>query len=326
MLITAIFSDAISLNRFTLLHIHRPSPHDLQFDEALVSSAIVVYRKALPAPDHEVRFSFGGSLSTPELEQCVQVQECSVQRKWTQFPRRSINTIVVDSAKTVCLGDLFEINRGIATGANDFFILTREEAKQRQIPDQFLRPILPSPRFLTEPVIRSDPNGFPKIERQLVLLDCTISLAAVQAEYTRLAAYLEEGQRKGIDQRYLATKRNPWYRQERRAVAPFLCTYMGRELEERHPFRFFWNQSQALAPNVYLLLYPKQELAHTLRENPGFYEEVFQWLLAIDFVALIGEGRVYGGALHKIEPKELSRVALQVAKSFTDPKRQLSLF
>lgn len=51
--------------RVTLLRIHRARPTDLQFDEALVSSAIVIYRKTPPLPQHIVRFSLGGALETP---------------------------------------------------------------------------------------------------------------------------------------------------------------------------------------------------------------------------------------------------------------------
>ena len=38
--------------RVTLLHIHRFCPTDVQFTDALVSSAIVVFRKAPPPPGH----------------------------------------------------------------------------------------------------------------------------------------------------------------------------------------------------------------------------------------------------------------------------------
>lgn len=309
----------------TLLHIHRARPDELQFDEALVSSAIVIYRKAPPTPDHTVRFTLGGSLETPAQEESVPVHQLGKQRKWTQFPSISKST-VQENTTSVCFGDLFEIKRGIATGANEFFILSRADAHCRGLPEQYLHPLLPSPRYLTDLIIATEDDGFPHLAQQAVLLDCPLPPDQIQAQYPRLAAYLSEGQRQGLDQRYLATKRTPWYRQEQRPVAPFLCTYMGRDLKTRGPFRFFWNQSQALATNVYLLLYPTQVLAEALRLDPTLYAEIFKRLMAIDFRHLMGEGRVYGGALHKIEPRELSRAALPGFETFAYSTKQLSLF
>ena len=70
----------------TTLQIHRSRPEELQFDEALVSSTIVMYRKVVPAPDHRVRFSLGGSLTDPVFEQLVPTLSLSKHCKWTQFP------------------------------------------------------------------------------------------------------------------------------------------------------------------------------------------------------------------------------------------------
>ncbi len=296
----------------TLLHIHRLQPDELQFDKTLVSSAIVIYQKATPPSKHQVRFSLGGSLNAPNTEQILPIETLLSEAKWTQLSFKTTRSATARHSKERCLADWFEIKRGIATGANAFFILSRQEANRRQLPDRFLRPILPSPRFLDESIslIGSDTDGFPRLPKQLVLLDCLLPLKQVQVEYPELAAYLAEGQAAGLDKHYLAARRIPWYRQEQRPHAPFLCTYMGRNLKGRGPFRFFWNQSQATAPNVYLMLYPRGELAQWLQVQPELYAEVFSGLQTIDFSMLMDQGRVYGGALYKLEPRELGRVSV----------------
>ncbi len=51
----------------TLLHIHRFCPTDVQFTDALVSSAVVVFRKSPPPAGHTARFSFAGPIEHPAV-------------------------------------------------------------------------------------------------------------------------------------------------------------------------------------------------------------------------------------------------------------------
>ncbi len=86
---------------------------------------------------------------------------------------------------------------------------------------------------------------------------------------------------------------------------------MGRARKGKKPFRVIWNKSNATAANVYLLLYPKPALAAALKETPELYSVVFDHLQSIEADTFVDEGRVYGGGLHKMEPRELERVPLQ---------------
>ena len=45
-----------------------------------------------------------------------------------------------------------------------------------------------------------------------------------------------------------------------------------------------------------------------LEDRPELNRVVFEHLSSIDTGQLLSEGRVYGGGLHKMEPKELARV------------------
>jgi hypothetical protein len=84
---------------------------------------------------------------------------------------------------------------------------------------------------------------------------------------------------------------------------------MGRgDFKNGRPFRFILNHSQATAANVYLMLYPKPALAHAIERDANVANEVWAFLNGIEASALLGEGRVYGGGLYKMEPKELANV------------------
>lgn len=62
------------LNKVTLLHIHRFDPNDVQFSDALTSSAIVWFRNEFPRIEHKVRFTYGGTLLNPKLDRFVPVK------------------------------------------------------------------------------------------------------------------------------------------------------------------------------------------------------------------------------------------------------------
>ena len=333
------------LNRVTLLRVHRFYPDDVQFEDALVSSAVVWFRKALPPVNHAVEFTYGGSLTAPKVRELVSVEVLRHTVKWTKFglgySNRNSNSQQLklkDTASTegmplssegrnseflpLKLSDLFTIKRGLATGANHFFVLTPEQVSTHQLPLEFLKPILPSPRFLSVDEIEADSVGNPMKESKLFLLTCNLPLYEVKAKYPSLWKYLQMGVENGISDRYLCKHRSPWYLQEKRPPSPFLCTYMGRQNTSRgRPFRFILNHSMATATNVYLMLYPKPALEKALLKKPELLRLVWQALNQMDDETLMGEGRVYGGGLHKLEPKELGNA---IAEKFLEILPSLS--
>jgi hypothetical protein len=312
--------------RVTLLQIHRFCPTDVQFTDALVSSAVVIFRKSHPPPNHSVRFSFAGPIEQPRSEALVPVDMLKRSGKWTQFPARTTDKINGD----LTLGDLFAIKRGLATGANSYFILTADEVREWSIPGTFVKPILPSPRHVVEDIVEALPSGDPDISPRLYLLDCDESEDRIQTNWPRFYEYLQHGKLKKVDSSYIASHRTSWYAQERRPPAPFLCTYMGRSRNGKHPFRFIWNRSQATAHNVYLMLYPKGQLRLALSGHPDLAAQVFKALQLITPSQLLSEGRVYGGGLHKVEPKELAQISarplLDIVEPYVRIERQTEMF
>ncbi len=53
------------LTKVTLLHIHCFDPKDMQFQDALVSSSIVWFKKSLPPDNHTILLTKGGTLTIP---------------------------------------------------------------------------------------------------------------------------------------------------------------------------------------------------------------------------------------------------------------------
>ena len=291
-------------HRVTLLRIHRFDPNEVQFGDALVSSAIVCFRKTLPSADHKVGFSFGGAPDKPRLEGNVSLAILRQERKWTRFPAREQRKV-----GGYVLGDFFAIKRGLATGDNSYFILTASRIRELGLPRRFLKPILPSPRHVTGKEVLAEPKGNPITAPQLFLLDCRLPEATVRRGYPALWRYFEQGKQRGLTNRYLCRHRSPWYSQEERPAAPIVATYMGRRGNDSgNPFRFIRNRSKATAANVYLLMYAKGMLLSALHSRPELLDRIWAMLNCLDPGTLLDEGRVYGGGLHKLEPKELANV------------------
>ena len=53
------------------------------------------------------------------------------------------------------------------------------------------------------------------------------------------------------------------------------------------------------------MLYPKPLLTRAIAKDASVIRIVWEFLNEIDSDELLGHGRVYGGGLHKLEPKEL---------------------
>ena len=278
------------------LRIHRFDSEDVRFSDALVSSCVVWFKKV--NPDNEpIRFTFGSDIERPETERYFRVADLLGADKWP--PQREKRR--AESR----LGDYFVVRRGIATGDNGYFVLSEDDVRRRQIPMRFLKPMLPSPRYLTVDRVTADALGVPTNARRQFLFDCTgfsdRDFPVSVRDYLEMGA-LTTGKKK------LCSSRAVWYEQEQRQPTRFLCSYMGRGDGKTSPVRFILNDSKAIVANSFLMLYPRDELKDILAADIGSEESVWRILKDIPPADIKACGRSYGGGLYKVEPKELANV------------------
>ena len=213
------------------------------------------------------------------------------------------------------LGDFVNIMRGIATGANEFFFLTDEQAQQTGIPrDYFARAIGRTRDVPTDEITEETMASLRAHARPTWLL--TLNGEPPEALPETVRAYIQTGEALGLPQRPLISQRKPWYRMETRAAPPFLFAYLGR----RHS-RFIRNTAKIVPLTGFLCVYPKSN-------DPDFLKRLWGILSHPDTIAnLAMVGKSYGDGAIKVEPRFLEKLPIpdHVIAQFGLPA-QLRLF
>lgn len=231
---------------------------------------------AMPFPDLEI-----------ELRQTGESVRCGLARPRSEFPVDG--PILFHYAKVV---------RGIATGDNSFFVLTRAQIAELGIPlDYFKRVVGRTRDAASGRLTEDDLNELDMQARPTYLL--APPDAPWDSYPQSLRDYLESGSRQGLHQRALISSRKPWYKAERREVPPLLFAYLGRRNS-----RFIRNLSSAVPLTGFLCVYPTVQVTNAA-------ERLWKVLSEGDLTAaLVQVGKTYGGGAVKVEPRSLERLPL----------------
>lgn len=185
--------------------------------------------------------------------------------------------------------------RGIATGANEFFLLTQAEAAQRLLDERSLIPCVASADSATQPVFDdADWRALRDSGRTAYLFN---GMATGLDEIGHPASYIAYGEQQEYHLRYLTKMRRPWYRLEQRPVAPLLLAVFGRG-----GFRAVLNRSSAVNLTAFHAFYPTQGKQYAV----GLLWLYLQTPLARH--AFERQHRAYGDGLKKLEPGDWNKL------------------
>ena len=177
---------------------------------------------------------------------------------------------------------------------------------------KFFKPILPSPRFLSTDEIQADKNGNPLLERRVFLLDCRLPEGVVQRDYPRLWKYTRTGEERTMLRRAIYAAQEllgDSAREPPRTIVPMHIHGQKQSKEKRGSITLYSKPLNGHSSKcLFALAYPKTELGQALLAKPQLKKEIWTWLNSIAPDVVLGEGRLYGGGLHKIEPRELGNV------------------
>lgn len=197
------------------------------------------------------------------------------------------------------LSSIAKVVRGVATGANSYFCLSREETQKHAIPQRYLTPVITQTRLVQN--YKLDPLDIERFEnegRKVWLFNCQEPRKDTPLT---VQAYIEKGEQLGLHKRsLLKAKKGKWYMAERRNPPPILFTYLGRANT-----RFVYNAAGVQALNAFLLIYPDELIArdpHKVKALTAILNSspIKQRLHLV--------GRSYGGDTVKLEPREMDKL------------------
>jgi len=202
---------------------------------------------------------------------------------------RSLMQDKLASNSFVPLSSVADIRLGIVTGAKEFFLLSEKDAKNWNISTKHLKPVLPTTQFVDGTNFTHDDfNKLRKAEKKCFLL------STLDRSDRSLDRYIKHGENNSIHLRYKCRIREPWYMIKHNEPPDGFLTYM----VGRFP-KIIKNSAGVLATNNLHFVKP--------HETNSVFSTFYNWV-TLTSVELIG--RIYGGGVLKIEPKDAQRIVV----------------
>lgn len=190
--------------------------------------------------------------------------------------------------------------RGIATGANDFFIASKRRFMSLNIPDKEIVDCITKSSQINKPFFSQDDYNVLKES------DVSVLLFSPNGEISPSAQkYIKWGENHGYNERFLTKMRKPWYKTESRCPSPILIGVFSRG-----GYKIVRNTSRALNLTCY----------HGFQSNlfgDSYIDHIFLYLLSDAGRKILSLNmRRYGGSLDKFEPNDLNQSLVPLPRFF----------
>jgi adenine-specific DNA-methyltransferase len=205
------------------------------------------------------------------------------------------------------LEDIGKAGIGFVSGANNYFVLSAEEAERWRLPKGSLRPALIRARQI--PGLQVTPGAIALMQSQNER--CLLWLPREQLTRAE-KAYVRHGEDLGYPGRYKCRVRSPWYRVPGVTTPEAFLTYMSDVVP-----RLCLNRARVVASNTLLTL--------RLQRIPPHLRQAFAVAFYNSATLLFCEqvGRSYGGGVLKLEPREADRILVPSADLVARHRRPL---
>lgn len=286
----------ILLNGLGAVALDLIEPTAVAFDDAMTTAVITCFEAGVEPHEVPLRVT-GDPFELGQLGQGQLVSRQALQdaNRWSPLVHGRNH---IQTAGLVPLGQVARVHRGVVTGSNDFFVLTRERAAELGL-ERWCRPAITHGTEVRSAggVLRDSP------ERRVVL---DVPHGVDRAAHPALDRYLGTGEHgpAAISARYITSRRRPWWRIGLRASPPIVASYMTRKTPA-----FAINPDRLAVVNIAHGIYPIRSM------SPDRQAALVDYLNGAA-ASYRGGGRTYQGGLEKFEPGEME--ALLIPAEFLD--------
>lgn len=198
---------------------------------------------------------------------------------------------IMEQANFHPLGELGRVDIGVVTGANDFFIVSKQDVAEHRLPFGVLLPAISKANHVQGS--RFTINDWSAIAEGGE--SCYLLVADKESAVGPVLRYIEGGERAGLPDRYKCRMREPWYRVPYVRKPDLFLTYMSHISP-----RLVVNEAGATHSNtVHGVFLSDPLLADALAAA---------FLNSATLLSAEIEGRSYGGGVLKTEPGEAVRI------------------
>jgi adenine-specific DNA methylase len=218
------------------------------------------------------------------------------REKWTKYFLTKDELLFIQSLsnddRVVKFSSYFDVDVGVVTGKNDFFVVNKDIAKEYDLYD-YIRPIICRSHHIRDEIFNSDDwNELWEKGERVGLLDFN---GLCESTPQNVQKYLNYGIFKNINNGYKCSKRKEWYK------VPSIWSPDAFMFRQIHDFpHFVVNGAQAISTDT----------IHRVKQNTDndFNQVLFYTYLTAATAEI--EGRSYGGGVLELEPTEAEKLLI----------------
>ncbi len=236
----------------------------------------------------------------------------SIKGKWMPAlltsKERNLLKKIARHPDVVRFGDLANIDVGIVTGANKFFLVPDEVVEQYDL-QQWAKPMFGRSEHVRGVIYDEESHD----ENRRAGLPANF-LWLKEAELSDLPdhvqQYILKGEAEGLHRRYKCRIRTPWY------SVPYVSTAPVAMLKRAHDYsRLIWNRADAYTTDTAYRVHPFKIKPERL---------VYSFVNSLTALTAELEGRHYGGGVLELVPSEIERLLIPITRTRLSRLEQLN--